>query len=275
MNALVFIGVFGLFHPTHLQVMADRVYDLTLESRAFELPAGQCFTLSVPGKIERQFCGGLHVARSGMELLAVISVPLEVATAAAVAAELPADAPLEAAKAQAVLARSFYAAGGRHGDRFCDSTHCQFTRGSAPADSVAAHAAEATRGIVLTYRGKPFAPLYSASCGGRTFTAAEVGLREEWYPYFPVECPVCEREAKIWQRTVDAVPSRNELARVRSKDLPSNFFSAEPRNGGFVLHGRGEGHGIGFCQRGAMGLAREGISFREILERYLPNTALN
>ena len=274
MSPLVLISVFGLFHPTHLQVKADRVYELTLASRPFELPRPSCFTLVVPDKIERRFCGGLRVMRSGKELLAVISVPLEEATAAAVAAELPADAPVEAAKAQAVLARSFYAAGGHHGNRFCDSTHCQFTRGLAAADSVAARAAQATRGLVLEYQGKPIAPLYSASCGGRTFTAADVGLREEVYPYFSVECPVCVREAKTWQRTVESIPPRNELARARERNLPSNFFSAESRDGVFLLHGRGEGHGVGFCQRGAMGLAREGISFREILERYLPNTAL-
>ena len=34
--------------------------------------------------------------------------------------------------------------------------------------------------------------------------------------------------------------------------------------------GAGEGHGMGLCQRGAAGLARQGVSWRDILHHYFP-----
>ena len=36
----------------------------------------------------------------------------------------------------------------------------------------------------------------------------------------------------------------------------------------FVFTGRGWGHGVGMCQTGAYGLAKEGYSFTAILQKY-------
>jgi len=41
-----------------------------------------------------------------------------------------------------------------------------------------------------------------------------------------------------------------------------------------VLEGVGQGHGVGFCQRGARAMAEEGADFRTILQHYFPNTSL-
>jgi stage II sporulation protein D len=35
-----------------------------------------------------------------------------------------------------------------------------------------------------------------------------------------------------------------------------------------VFKGNGYGHGVGMCQCGAIGLARQGVSFDNILEKY-------
>src|SRR6266571_2973368 len=66
----------------------------------------------------------------------------ETATASVVAAENTPDTPLEALKAQAVAARSYFVAGrGRHHDfDFCDTTHCQFLREPPSADCSHVHA---------------------------------------------------------------------------------------------------------------------------------------
>jgi stage II sporulation protein D len=37
---------------------------------------------------------------------------------------------------------------------------------------------------------------------------------------------------------------------------------------GFVFTGRGWGHGVGMCQVGAYGLARDGYSYTQILQKY-------
>jgi peptidoglycan hydrolase-like amidase len=125
-------------------------------------------------------------------LLAIVKMELENAVASIVAAESPPAAPLEARKAQAVVARSFLiAARGRHeGFDFCDTTHCQFLREAPSAGSLSAKAAEETRDLIVAYQGRAFAALYSANCGGHTRTLADAGWSDENYPYFAIDCPV-------------------------------------------------------------------------------------
>jgi stage II sporulation protein D len=50
--------------------------------------------------------------------------------------------------------------------------------------------------------------------------------------------------------------------------MPSSRFSIEKRPDGFVVHGRGYGHGVGMSQYGALGRARDGQSYDEILSAY-------
>jgi peptidoglycan hydrolase-like amidase len=199
------------------------------------------FRLSVPGvsghpKIQREFHGRLEVRQQGGHLVAIVTMDLETAVASIVAAEGSAAVPFEARKAQAVVARSFLAAGrGRHTDfDFCDTTHCQFLRGPPVRNSAAYRAAEETRGQMLTYDGRVIAALYSADCGGHTRSLAEAWYGEESgafgvYPYFAVECPV---------------------------------------------RGAISGHQVGMCQVGAAEMARRGSTFLEILRHYFPATAI-
>jgi stage II sporulation protein D len=64
--------------------------------------------------------------------------------------------------------------------------------------------------------------------------------------------------------------------------LNSTYFSVdEKRDGGargklssLVVQGSGYGHGIGMCQWGAIGRARAGQDFREILRTYYPGTVV-
>src|SRR5262249_28660548 len=43
---------------------------------------------------------------------------------------------------------------------------------------------------------------------------------------------------------------------------------------GFVFTGRGWGHGVGMCQIGAFGLAKEGYSYSDILKKYYTGITL-
>lgn len=209
---IVAICVFSLFHPVELQVQPARAHIVvveqnghrrTLEGSATMKLLGRStvtgregaettFILSIPGKIRREFHGRLEVHEQNGHLLAIVKMELENAVASIVAAESPPSAPLEARKAQAVVARSFLvAAHGRHeGFDFCDTTHCQFLRESPPSGSLSAKAASETRSLVVAYEGRPIPALYSANCGGRTRTLADAGWNEEAYPYFAVDCPV-------------------------------------------------------------------------------------
>lgn len=61
--------------------------------------------------------------------------------------------------------------------------------------------------------------------------------------------------------------------------LPSTLFKLEKRRVGTRLVavsivGGGNGHGVGMCQNGAIGMARRGYTREMILEHYYPGTQL-
>jgi peptidoglycan hydrolase-like amidase len=244
------------------------------------------FSLSVPGKVTRTYRGTLDINASHGEVVPIITMDLETAVASSVAAESGSGEPPEALKAQAVVARSYFvAARGRHRDfDFCDLTHCQFLREPPPPESPPARAARETRGIVLTFLEKPFAAMFSRSCGGRTRTPADVGLPGGAYPYFAVFCDFCHQSPYRWIRRLSsedaALVQKGESGRLAVdrrlgwNAVPSNNFTAHQEGQQAILEGTGQGHGIGLCQRGAKSMAQEGSNFRQILNHYFPNTAL-
>ena len=229
---MIEIAIFVLFHPQRLTVKAVpgtllQVNEMTIaggkavglrlvgmeidwfaerETRTARVVKfmGDMF-VSVPGKIERRYKGALTVTPDLGELRAVLTLDVEDAVGAITEAESPPGAPMEAKKAQAVLARSWLLGNrGRHkGYDYCDTTHCQVLK-----DPVRSEAAWATRGVVLTYAGKVFAPAYSASCGGKTKTAREVGWGAEPYLCFAVDCEVCRRDENEWVRKLPEMPAK-------------------------------------------------------------------
>jgi stage II sporulation protein D len=56
--------------------------------------------------------------------------------------------------------------------------------------------------------------------------------------------------------------------------MRSNLYEVETDDHSVVFNGRGAGHGLGLCQAGAEEMAREGKTYREILEFYYPGTKL-
>lgn len=53
--------------------------------------------------------------------------------------------------------------------------------------------------------------------------------------------------------------------------LPSNFFKISKKNSnssGFTIIGAGNGHGVGMCQWGAIGMAAQGYNYKQILKHY-------
>lgn len=54
----------------------------------------------------------------------------------------------------------------------------------------------------------------------------------------------------------------------------SDLYQLELAGGSIIFNGRGAGHGVGLCQAGAEEMAREGKSYRQILDFYYPGTRL-
>src|SRR5215470_3577694 len=123
----------------------------------------------------------------------VNTVPLEVYVARVLAGEADPRAGDAAQQALAIAIRTYTLKNvdrhARDGYDLCDSTHCQVPRPSTPTSR---RAAMATVGQVLTWHGEIAEVFYSASCGGKSESAAEVWPGAD-YPYL-VSRPddVCE-----------------------------------------------------------------------------------
>jgi len=317
------IGVFGLFHPKQFMLSAVEGQALVLRSEAQSIVlensgvrsatariepsqvvvthgaqvlrgrsiqvAGRAnqpvdFILAIPGKITRHYHGLLEIKPASGELSAIVTIELETAVASVVAAESSSDMPLEALKAVAIAARSYFVSGrGRHHEfDFCDTTHCQFLRTPPSPDSRFAKAVQETRSLVLSYLGKSFAAMYTRSCSGRTRIPAELGLPDATYPYYAVACSHCRLHPAHWTSRISSqeAPSLradNENLRLAIDHrlgwsaVPSNNFTVQREGDSLLLRGVGNGHGIGLCQTGAKAMAEAGAGYQEILHHYYPN----
>ncbi len=101
--------------------------------------------------------------------------------------EIGPNSPLEALKAQAVIARTW---GIFNSDRFnmdkyhlCISTQCQVYKPSKIKNKKVQKAIEATSNLILTYRNQPINAFYHGSNGGVSATAVESWQIQD-YPYF-------------------------------------------------------------------------------------------
>ncbi len=179
-------------------------------------------------------------------------------------------------------------------------------------DTRISYAVMSTEGEVLTYNGDLIEAFYHSTSGGRTEDPVEVFGKS--YPYLkPVESN-CELSPYwIWERripveeiekalnikgisnikiksytvthrvrTVDVFYSEGVL-NVESKDLrkmlgwsrlPSTNFTVNRDNENFVFDGKGYGHGVGLCQWSALEMAKEGMTYEQILDYFYPGTKL-
>lgn len=271
-------------------------------------------TLRVPGRIQRDFSGRLEVIVRRGRLLPLVTVQEEAAVEQILRSEMAEAQEPEALKAQAILVRSYLRAStGRHrkdGYDFCDTTHCQFFTDFRAVDDRFRVAAMATRGLVLTFLGKSFQPLYTAACGGRTLAGpTDSGRREAGtgYPYRSVSCSFCASHPLFeWETTVTTrellralkeEPRKNPADTLASLAEPgeagelgalkqatrirvgralgwnvirSNRYSVEIHSNLVHIRGNGSGHNFGFCQAGAIEMSRQGKTMSEILSYYFP-----
>ncbi len=264
------------------------------------LAAGQSLRLPPGSRVTfnegetRAYVGDLQVRAGEGTCEAWLELPLDAYVAGAVLSEMGADAPPAALEAQAIASRTLVAVGrDRHPEGpwpLCDLTHCQSFRG-VPPDGAVWQAVRATTGQILTVAGEVVEAPFHSTCGGQTLAAWEVWGGEpshlEGVPDLrPDGTPWCSDSPHgAWTAAVAAsdLPEprlegerfRTEVGRRHGWNLvKSNHFEVVELawNGQpiWLLEGRGLGHGVGLCQRGAIARAREGATAAEILRAYFP-----
>ncbi len=171
-----------------------------------------------------------------------------------------------------------------------------------------------SRGLTMTWGERLFPAFFHSTCGGHTAPARSVFGDHDIEPLRSVECGHCAHSRHYYwivsfpldEVAARAFPGRditiqniekekmdagkrpefvviNGSERIRSSDfrlamgttrLKSTRFT--PVIYGDKVHfiGSGFGHGVGLCQWGAHGMARDGKNWRQILEHYYPGAAV-
>ncbi|MFH2202148.1 MAG: SpoIID/LytB domain-containing protein [Elusimicrobiota bacterium] len=170
------------------KVIAVRPQDLRRHSLMFqrlEIASGTVWEFQG----DRQLKGIIEIRARGQQGLYLINeLPLEDYTYGVINQEMPSRYPLEALKAQAVIARNHalqsqsYRLHSRDRYDLCDGQHCQVFSGVSGETKKGRQAVDATRGEVLKYRGRLAHTPYSSNCGGHTQDSGEV---QGWsrFPY--------------------------------------------------------------------------------------------
>lgn len=79
---------------------------------------------------------------------------------------------------------------------------------------------------------------------------------------------------KILGAAVNSMEDKDGNAISSMTLLPSAAFMVEPTEGGYVLYGGGYGHGIGMSQNGANGMAKAGLTYTDILQKFYQNITI-
>lgn len=271
-------------------------------------------TLAPPNTIPRQYPGQLKFSLDKLNTLQVVNqVPFREYVTIVVSSETPPNWPLEALKAQAVLTQTRmlrYLAS----DALDDTTQREVYLGNTHRRPEVAQAVAAVWGQKLTLRGHLITPFYHASCAGHTSSEQIFGTHQHLPGITGVPCSTCRLavfgkptittiSAKDYSRAfpmgIPQVKQRDEAGRPLLVRFPNGktesgyafwltlgqklgwdkapglrFSWMQNKAGEIKITSSGAGHGVGLCQQGAAGMARQGKSYRQILEHYFPNTQL-
>jgi stage II sporulation protein D len=107
-----------------------------------------------------------------------------------------------------------------------------------------------------------------------TAALAKRGLAAPGWQHLAVERRGASGRAVILRPDEKRVPAEDFRIAVGESlgwsRLPSTWFELSQQGDRFLFHGRGTGHGVGLCQKGAAIMAAQGRSFHEILDQYFP-----
>lgn len=168
--------------------------------------------ITSPGFVQingKGYRGHLEVYPSVKGLLVVDEMLLENYLVGLINCEISSQWPMEAVKAQAVVARTFalFQKQSRKNLLYhLESTvYDQVYGGSDIEDSRAVRAVEETRGEVVSYNGKIIQAFFHSSCGGHTEASEHVW--SDTVPYLQgVECTYCMKSPSVlWEQALSPI----------------------------------------------------------------------
>lgn len=244
----------------------------------------------------------------------IINVALERYVASVLAGEVSSSWPMEALKAQAVASRTFALRRmeERKNNAYHVQNSVSDQVLKATINETLVKAVRESAGLVLTVNQDLAETSFHSTCGGKTADAKNVWGRS--YPYLSggvcgychgsptyhwhVQMPMADIETKLGQKITNIkISSRTKDGRVDKillmggkqqyinghefrmalgpMKVKSTLIKEIKIQGTSVkISGQGFGHGVGMCQYGALGMAKTGKNYKEILAHYYPKTEL-
>ncbi len=173
------------------------------------------------------------------DLWAINELPLEEYLVGLINSEISSEWPMEALKAQAVIARTYalFQKRSRKGRPFdVDSTVAdQVYNGIDREDARSLTAVRATKGEVLLYRGAPIFSVYHSCCGGKTESGENIWAGS--YPYLrSTVCESClDSPHYSWEYRLDQEKLAQMFSNPGLKGGPLEFEIAERNESQRVL----------------------------------------
>lgn len=171
---------------------------------------------------------------NGENLTVVNALSLDDYTECVISREMSASWPLEALKAQAVCARTYYESCNRSGTHrsygfdICSTTHCQAYYGMSATAKNTAQAAAETTGLRVWYQGSLAQTYYFSSDGGATEDVRNIWSSSANLPYL---CGVIDPyEAYV----ADKIPSYNWVREFTGAELTQKLRDKKKDVGNIV-----------------------------------------
>lgn len=229
--------------------------------------------------------------------------------AGVVASEMPTSWPLEALKAQAIVARSYALAQikNRQSKSYhLDSDHMDqvFNLSDSTKSKIAV---ESTGNMVLVNtKGEVIKAYFHSDCGGRTVNADEVWGQSEFNSGTAID-PWCSAKiSNTWNYQMEKnelsqklqlsdvseqrldltighqlIPLAGKVFKVQKlreifgfSKIKSSLNRIEISGQKVNFFGQGYGHGVGLCQHGTLAQVRSGRSYQEVIQHYYPKAKL-
>ncbi|MEW6203510.1 MAG: SpoIID/LytB domain-containing protein [bacterium] len=200
---------------------------------------------------DSNFRGSLEISPDAYGSLTLINlVKVEDYLRGVVAAEMPASSPMEALKAQAIIARTYLMKNlHRHSiDSFhlCAAPDCQVYRGISGETERTDTAVKVTRGLLLAFNNSLANALFHSTCGGRTadysenwhgerlpyltavndgspFDQNDLSTEEDFKKFLPTQSANCSR-SKYFRWEIKK--TKAELETILSASLPD--YTGDP-----------------------------------------------
>ncbi len=294
-KALLILTILTVFFVRPVPAV-DTIRVLMHESPSATLPSGEVESVDqLRGKVlinNQAYTGELQIIKDKNGLFVINTLPLEEYVEGVVASETGKDWEMEALKAQAVISRTYAdyhrTLNVKKDYHLTSSMLHQLYKGK-NTDPFITYVVKATEGEILTFGNQPIKAFFHATCEGKTELPDEIW--QESYPYLTsVDCNTKNTPYSNWQRKFSldeissvldtgtikdiSIASHTATGRVRIIKVLSTKFSLERKGRFLIFAGQGFGHGVGLSQWGALEMAAEGKSYREILAHFYPGTTI-